>query len=78
MAYRQFVDGEDGLHVLKVTAKVLNKRSRTAAEKGWLFIFGVGREDDNFNHKNTQYLELYLVEACTHGSYTKCVQSFDQ
>jgi hypothetical protein len=79
MAYPQLLDGEDGLRVLKVTAKVLNKRSRTAAEKGWLFSFGVGREVDNFYHKNTQYLELYLAEACTtHGSYTKCVQSFDQ
>jgi hypothetical protein len=79
MAYPQLADGGDGLHILKEIAKVVNKQWRTAVEKGWLFSFGVGREDDNFYHKNTQYLELYLAEACTtHGCYTKCLQSFDQ
>jgi hypothetical protein len=78
MAYPQLADVGDGLHVLKVIAKVLNKQLRTAAEKGWLFRFGVGWEDGRFYHKNTQYLELYMAEACTtHGSYTKCLQSSD-
>jgi len=71
MAYPQVVDGGDGLRILKVTAKVLNKQSSTTAEKECLFSFVVGREDDNFTTKSTQHLALDLTDACTtHGSYT--------
>jgi hypothetical protein len=35
----------DGVQIQKLVAKVLNKESRAAAEKGWLCSFGVGRED---------------------------------
>jgi len=71
MAYPEVADGADGLRILKVTAKELNKQSSTDAEKGCLFSFGVWRVDDNFYHKNTQHLELDLTDACTtHGSFT--------
>lgn len=52
MEYHQVADGGDDLWVLKVILKVLNKLSRTAAEKGCLFNFGVGWEYDNSYHKN--------------------------
>jgi hypothetical protein len=71
VAYPQVVDGGDDLRILKVIAEVLIKQSSTSTEKECLFSFGVGREDDNVYHKNTQHLELDVTDACTvHGSYT--------
>jgi hypothetical protein len=46
VAYRQVAGGGDSLQVQKVVAKVLNKQSRTVAEKWWLCNFGVGWENN--------------------------------
>jgi hypothetical protein len=46
MACPQVADGGKTLHILRVTANILNKQSRTA-DKGWPPSLGVGRETNN-------------------------------